>query len=72
MSLQPGHQFGHYQIQAHLAQGATGDVYRAVDTVTSREIALKIPTRETLLDPRRYERFLREIDALRGLQHPGV
>ncbi len=72
MLLQEGYQFGHYQIRAHLAQGATGDVYRAVDTQTACEVALKIPTREAILDPRRYERFLREIEALRGLQHPGV
>ncbi len=72
MHLQQGDQFGPFQIQAHLAQGATGDVYRAVDTRTGSDVALKIPTRETLLDPRRYERFLREIDALRGLQNAGV
>jgi serine/threonine protein kinase len=72
MLFQSGDHFGPFHIQAHLAQGATGDVYRAVDTRTDCEAALKISNRETLLDPRRYERFLREIDALRGLQHPGV
>ncbi len=72
MLLQTNEQFGPFQIRAHLAQGATGDVYHAVDTRINTEVALKIPTREALLDPRRYERFLREIDALRGLKHPGV
>ena len=72
MNLQAGDLFSHYQVRAHIAHGGTGDVYRALDTVTARDVALKIPTRSAILDPRKYEYFLRELDALQVLEHPGV
>ncbi|HLY27257.1 MAG TPA: serine/threonine-protein kinase, partial [Aggregatilineales bacterium] len=72
MTLQNGETFDHYKITTHMAQGGTGDVYRAVDMNTGSEVALKIPMRETVLDPARYELFLRELEALRVLDHPAV
>jgi serine/threonine-protein kinase len=72
VNLQEGDQFGHYQIRSHIAQGGTGDVYRAVDVLTGCEVALKIPTRTTILDPRQYDFFLREVEAMRILRHQAV
>src|SRR5471030_2116059 len=72
MTLHEGDRFDHYEIRSHIAQGGTGDVYRALDVTTGREIALKIPMRSTVLDPSQYEYFLREVEAMRILEHPAV
>ncbi|SRR5258708_5141783 len=72
MTLQEGDRFHHFEIRAYMAQGGTGDVYRALDILTGQEVALKIPMRATIIDPAQYEFFLREVDAMRILQHPAV
>jgi serine/threonine protein kinase len=72
MALQTGEQFGHYTIQSHMAEGGTGDVYRATDTLTGRDVALKIPSRATIVNADQYDYFLRELDALNILEHPAV
>src|SRR5579859_2709748 len=72
MPLQKGDRFNRYKIRNHIAQGGTGDVYRAVDVVTGNEVALKIPMRETVIDPSKYDLYLRELEALRVLDHPSV
>ncbi len=72
MTLNTGDRFDHYQLEAHIAQGGTGDVYRALDVLTGCRVALKIPMRSVILEAARYEQFLREIEAMRLLQHPFV
>src|SRR5260221_3923090 len=72
MSFQSGDVFYHYEIRAYIAQGGTSDVYRALDTLTGREVALKIPKRTVVLDPVQYEYFLREVEAMNILHHPAV
>jgi serine/threonine protein kinase len=72
MTLREGDCFDHFQIRAHMAQGGIGDIYGALDVLTGREVALKIPIRATIIDPAQYEFFLREVDAMRILQHPAV
>src|SRR5262249_53217835 len=72
MRLQEGDCFGHYRIGAHVAEGGIGDVYRAVDMLTEREVALKIPFRSAILDATRYEQFLCEVEALQVLHHPMI
>ncbi len=72
MPLQKGDRVDFYEIQGHIAQGGTGDVYHAIDVRTRHEVALKIPMRETIIDPSKYERFLRELAALHRLNHPSI
>lgn len=72
MTLSAGDRFEHYLICDHVAQGGIGDVYKALDALTGREVALKIPKRSVILDPTRYEQFVRELEALPLLQHPTV
>jgi serine/threonine-protein kinase len=55
-----------------MARGGTGDVYRATDMQTSHAVALKIPSRATIVNPAQYDYFLRELDALSQLEHPAV
>ncbi len=70
--LQIGDQFDQYQITAHIAQGGMSDVYKAIDAIKHREVAIKIPERSIIGDPAQYERFQRELEILNTLDHPAV
>jgi len=70
--LQIGDQFDHYQIQAHMAQGGMSDIYRAFDLVNHREVVIKIPDQSMLGDPAQFERFQRELDVMKTLDHPAI
>ena len=70
--LQIGDQFDQYQIQAHVAQGGMSDIYRAFDLVNHREVAIKIPDQSMLGDPAQFERFQRELEVMKILDHPAI
>jgi serine/threonine-protein kinase len=70
--LQIGDQFDHFQIRAHLAQGGMSDIYRVYDLLSGREVVLKIPNRASIGDPAQYERFQRELEVMRTLDHPAI
>jgi len=70
--LQIGDQFDHYQIQAHMAQGGMSDIYRAYDLVHRREVVIKIPDQSMLGDPAQFERFQRELEVMKSLDHPVI
>ena len=70
--LQIGDQFDQYQIQAHVAQGGMSDIYRAFDLVNHREVAIKIPDQSMLGDPAQFERFQRELEVMKTLDHPAI
>jgi serine/threonine-protein kinase len=70
--LQIGDQFDHFQIRAHIAQGGMSDIYRAYDFLNGQEVVLKIPNRASIGDPAQYERFQRELEVMRTLDHPAI
>ena len=70
--LQIGDQFDHFQIQAHMAQGGMSDIYRAFDLVNRREVVIKVPDQSMLGDPAQFERFQRELDVMKTLDHPAI
>jgi serine/threonine-protein kinase len=70
--LQIGDQFDHYQIQAHMAQGGMSDIYRAFDLMNRREVVIKIPDQSMLGDPAQFERFQRELEVMKTLDHPAI
>jgi serine/threonine-protein kinase len=70
--LQIGDQFENYQIQAHMAQGGMSDIYRAFDLVHHREVVIKIPDQSMLGDPAQFERFQRELEVMKTLDHPAI
>jgi serine/threonine-protein kinase len=70
--LQVGDQFDHFQVRAHLAQGGMSDIYRAVDLTSGKQVALKIPNRFMIGDPAQYERFRREMELAKTLDHPAI
>ncbi|EDL59747.1 serine/threonine protein kinase [Gimesia maris] len=66
-------QFGRYQIEALLGEGAMGAVYLAHDTELDRQVAVKVPKID---DPDSeaalLERFYREARAAATLRHRGI
>ena len=63
---------GKYEIVAKIGQGAMGEVYKAVDPVLGREVAVKTMSREIGADPELRRRFHREAQQAGRLNHPNV
>lgn len=70
--LQIGDQFDHFQIRAHIAKGGMSDIYRVYDLLSGKEVVLKVPDVMSIGDPAQYERFQRELEVMRTLNHPAV
>jgi len=68
----PGTLVGPYQINALIARGGVGIVYRATDTRLDRQVALKTLASLGVPDELRVERFLREARITASLDHPNV
>jgi serine/threonine-protein kinase len=63
---------GRYDLLERIGRGAMGTVYRARDTETGREVALKRMSTELSGDPELIERFRREAMAAADLDHPNI
>lgn len=67
---------GKYEIMATLGKGSCGTVYRAVDTFTGKEVALKVIDPEVFKDPEFGEiyraQFLNEASLAGRLSHPYI
>lgn len=63
---------GRYEVLAHIATGGMGAVYRAQDTETGGEVALKVLSPEFAANPIRLERFRREARHGSRLQHENI
>lgn len=72
MSIHPGEQLDHYRVEDTVATSGMATVYRAIDTKTGNQVAIKVPHPEIECDPAMYERFTREADIGTRLDHPGV
>ncbi len=70
--LQISDQFDHFQIRGHIARGGMSNIYRAYDLLTGNEVVLKIPDMMSIGDPAQYERFQRELEVMRTLNHPTI
>lgn len=70
--LNPGDQVDHYRIQTVVASGGMASVFRANDMLTGRPVALKVPHLEAECDPVFHERFNREAEIGKKLDHPAV
>ena len=60
---------GRFLIQQRLGSGGFGIVYLAEDPILKRNVALKIPRRETLVTPDLQQRFIRESQISARLTH---
>jgi Tol biopolymer transport system component len=71
-AVKPGTLVGPYQINALIARGGMGVVYRATDTRLDRQVALKTLAPLGGPDELRVERFLREARITASLDHPNI
>lgn len=67
-----GRQLGRYEIQEEIGRGGMARVYRALDTVLRRSVALKLLAPQLTLDPEFVQRFLREARTAANLHHPAI
>lgn len=63
---------GKYRIIEQIGEGAMGVVYRALDPVLNRMVAIKVMSDSLARDDDLRSRFLREAQAAGSLQHPNV
>jgi tRNA A-37 threonylcarbamoyl transferase component Bud32 len=63
---------GRYQLEARIGAGGAGAVWRAVDTVLGRSVAVKLLHDEVEQDPATRERFRREATAAAAIHHPNA
>lgn len=63
---------GRYQLEAEIARGAIGTVWRAVDTQTGDRVAVKVLRPESAGQPGLVDRFLTEAELLGELDHPSL
>src|ERR1039458_740650 len=71
-SVEPGCELDHYRIEKAVAKSGMASIVRATDLRTSRPVAIKIPHFEAESDPVFFDRFHREEEIGRELDHPGV
>ena len=69
--FEPGHQLGPYRIEAQIAVGGMGFVYRALDTRLQRQVAIKV-LRLGLLGEKGRAMLKREARSIAQLQHPNI
>jgi len=71
-SLRPGAQLDHYRLENLVARSGMASIYRGTDLQSGRPVAIKIPHPEVEADPLFYDRFKREEEIGKKLDHPGV
>ena len=70
--LQPGIQFGHYEILRSLGVGGMGEVYLAHDNRLDRRVAIKMLPMQYVHAPQWVQRFEREAKSASALNHPNI
>src|SRR5271170_6905663 len=70
--LHPGDHLDHYRIDSLVATSGMSTIFRGTDLRTSRIVAIKIPHFEMECNPVFFDRFHREADIGRKLDHPGI
>jgi len=63
---------GRYEIMGRIGTGGMADVYKAVDRVLNRYVAVKVLKREFREDENFVKKFWSEAQSAAGLQHPNI
>lgn len=71
-SVDPGAQLDHYRIEDVVARSTTASIFRAIDLNTNRPVAIEVPHPEMEGDPAFFERFHREEEIGKSLDHAGL
>jgi len=71
-SVRTDEQLDHYRIDQLIARSGMASIYRATDLRNDRKVAIKIPHPEMESDPLLYDRFKREEEIGKNMEHPGV
>lgn len=61
-----------YVLEQRLAHGGSAEVWRAIDTVLERPVAVKVLHRHLLDDPTTRARLIQEARSAASLSHPGI
>lgn len=72
VALGLGDRLDHYRVDSLIAEGRTATTFRATDMLTDRPVALIVPNPEIEADPVLSERFHREDEIDKVLNHPGL
>ena len=70
--MQIPQKIGKYNIVERIGRGGMGYVYKAVDPILKRDIALKCMLKDITDDPDLRTRFMREAQSAGGLRHPNI
>jgi len=70
--LHPGDQLDHYRIDSLVARSGMASIFRGTDLRNGRQVAIKVPHPEVECDPALFDRFRREEEIGKTLDHPGV
>ncbi len=63
---------GQFELRAPIASGGMGTVYRALDLMLEREVAVKLMKKELIEDEEAVESFYREARTCGGLNHTNI
>jgi eukaryotic-like serine/threonine-protein kinase len=69
---QKGDRLGHYRVDGLISRGGMASIYRGTDIQSGCPVAIKVPHPEMEMDVAFFDRFHREADIGRKLEHPGV
>src|SRR6267154_4189004 len=70
--LHPGDQLDHYRIEGVAARSGMASIFRGTDLRNGRAVAIKVPHPDMEGDPIFFDRFNREEEIGKQLDHPGV
>ncbi|HZY87530.1 MAG TPA: FHA domain-containing serine/threonine-protein kinase [Gemmataceae bacterium] len=67
-----GQELAHYKVEAVIARGSTGTVFRAADTKDGQTVALKVLQPEFAKNDTEMQRFVRAMKTVLPLRHPNL
>jgi len=67
-----GEQIGDYVIEGELGKGGMGSVVLGIHRSTNERVAIKILSASLAGEPGFLQRFIREINTLKQLNHPNI
>src|SRR5580693_7804933 len=70
--VRPGETIDHYRIENVVARSGMASIFRATDLNDGKQVAIKVPHPEMESDAALFERFQREGEIGRIMDHPGV